>query len=99
MRSVGVDVPLREGEGEGRRPLVVFGGCGEDREFLDVVEGSRKRLWWEEDLRWEVEVGLAIVVLRPKEADSGAEGGGGREERSEEAGRMEDRQRKHSPVP
>lgn len=69
-------------------------------------EGEGMRLlfrWvWEEDcLRFEVEVvGEAMVVLRPREADSGAEGGGGREERREEEdGRMEERQRKHSPVP
>ena len=51
----------------------------------------------------EVCVGLAIVVLRPvfSRSVAGAEGGGGRLERSEEefAGRMLARQRKHSPVP
>lgn len=40
------------------------------------------------------------MVLRPSEADSGAEGGGGRDARMEaDGGRMEERQRKHSPVP
>ena len=43
--------------------------------------------------------GLAIVVLRPIFSVSGAEGGGGRLERREEDGRMETRQRKHSPLP
>lgn len=48
----------------------------------------------------EADVGLAMVVLRKsKVAESGAEGGGGRDERREDAGRMEERQRKHSPVP
>lgn len=44
-----------------------------------------------------------MVVLRPMVvvSASGAEGGGGREERREVEveGRMEARQRKHSPVP
>lgn len=52
-----------------------------------------------EQEEWEWDVGLAIVVLRPMLSVSGAEGGGGRLERREEEGRMETRQRKHSPVP
>lgn len=40
-----------------------------------------------------------VVLRKSRVADSGAEGGGGRNERMEEAGRMEERQRKHSPVP
>lgn len=44
--------------------------------------------------------GLAIVVLRGREAVVGAEGGGGREmERRDVDGISEARQRKHSPVP
>ena len=46
------------------------------------------------------DVGLAMVVLRKSRvADSGADGGGGRDERREDAGSIEERQRKHSPVP
>lgn len=60
-------------------------------------------LWlWLGDGRNDVEelVGLAIVVLRGRDAVVGAEGGGGREiERSEVEGRRVARQRKHSPVP
>lgn len=45
-------------------------------------------------------VGLAIVVLRGRDAVVGAEGGGGSEmDRSDVAGRREARHRKHSPVP
>ena len=55
---------------------------------------------WEEK---EVCVGDAMVVERPMDSVSvsGAEGGGGRFERREVVleGRMEARQRKHSPVP
>ncbi len=40
-----------------------------------------------------------VVLRKSRVADSRAEGGGGRNERMEEAGRMEERQRKHSPVP
>jgi len=40
-----------------------------------------------------------MVVLRPKDSVSGAEGGGGRFDSKEDDGRMEARQRKHSPVP
>lgn len=46
------------------------------------------------------ERGLAIVVLRGREAVVGAEGGGGSEiERRDVEGMSEARQRKHSPVP
>ena len=42
-----------------------------------------------------------MVVLRPMAvvSISGAEGGGGSEESKEDEGRMDARQRKHSPVP
>ena len=44
-------------------------------------------------------MGDAIVVLRPRVSESEAEGGGGRFARMAEEGRMDARQRKHSPVP
>ncbi len=45
-------------------------------------------------------MGLAIVVLRGREAVVGADGGGGRDmDRREVEGMWEARQRKHSPVP
>ena len=40
-----------------------------------------------------------MVVLRPRVSSVGADGGGGRDDRSAEAGSTEARQRKHSPVP
>ncbi len=44
-------------------------------------------------------MGDTIVVLRPRVSESDAEGGGGKFARMAEGGRMEARQRKHSPVP
>lgn len=94
MRSVGVDVPLVVGAGEGVLPFAVARG----RDVEEAEAGERR--WCCDGLREEEgDVGLTIVVLLPSEADSGAEGGEGRDARIEEAGRMEERQRKHSPVP
>ena len=44
-------------------------------------------------------MGDTMVVLRLRVSASEAEGGGGRFARMAEGGRMEARQRKHSPVP
>lgn len=40
-----------------------------------------------------------MVVLRPSVSSVGADGGGGRYDSRAEVGRIEARQRKHSPVP
>ncbi len=72
-------------------PAVLLAGL-EFRSWLFAVCGER-RVWL-----WLGEVREAMVVLRPIEEVS-AEGGGGRLERMCEEGRMEARQRKHSPVP
>lgn len=70
-----------------------WGGWGWGLGFVVVRKG-------EEWVDGGFTLGLAIVVLRGREEDVGAEGGGGREmERREVDGMREARQRKHSPVP
>ena len=96
-----VDAP-RLGDGECVLDSFLLGWT--DRDVDEAEAGWRPRRSWEGLRCWvlddEADVGLAIVVLRKSRvADSGAEGGGGRDERMEDMGRIDERQRKHSPVP